>query len=385
MPSPERIALFIPYLCAGGAERVTLNVAEGLLSAGYAVDLVVAHADGDYLDQVPSGVRLVDLKSPRVLTSFLPLVRYFKSERPVAMLSALDHANLIAIWARAFSGVDCRLVVAVHSTLSADKEASPRWQDKLVPALVRRFYRKADAIVTVSKSARADFLEQTNLPAGRVHAIYNPVLRPKVFEQGRLLANHPWFEQSTDPVILAVGRLTAAKDYPTLLNAFAQVRKTRSARLLILGEGEERVALEQQATRLGLDADTFQMPGFVSNPYAYMRAADLYVLSSIWEGLPTALIEALALGTPVVSTNCKSGPGEILNDGAYGRLVRPSSPELLAEAILDALGEEPTAVQEEALDRFRVPAATMAYLKLLRPASTADQRPSFSAKPASVS
>lgn len=369
------LALFLPLLCPGGAERVTLNIAAGLVAQGYPVDLVLARAGGDYLSQVPPGVRVVDLGSRRVIASLPALVRYLKTNRPAALLSALDHANLVALWARRWVRVPMRVLVAVHSTVSQDKKRSPRKRDRLIPALIRKAYPHADAVITVSEAAALDLVRETGMSPGQVHVIYNPVLRPALFEMAQVDPEDPWLTDREVPVLIAAGRLTDAKDYPMLLRAFARLRTQRKARLIILGEGEERAALEAIIAELGLT--DVRLHGYTENPYAYMARADVFVLSSIWEGLPTALIEALALGRRVVATDCRSGPREILKEGAYGRLVPPGDHDALAQALAEALDAPPPAVPEEALARFRQDHATAQYLRLMvpePPPSSADGR-----------
>jgi glycosyltransferase involved in cell wall biosynthesis len=205
--------------------------------------------------------------------------------------------------------------------------------------LARWFYPWADAIVTVSQGSAED-LARLGLSSDCIKVIYNPVVTPELFEKVTEPVEHPWFEPGSPPVILGVGRLEKQKDFPTLIRAFAQVRQQRPARLMILGEGQERPDLETLVQELGL-AENVALPGFVANPYAYMGKAALFVLSSLFEGLPTVLIEAMATETPVVSTDCKSGPAEILANGQYGKLVAVGDVKGMAEAIISTLEAPP--------------------------------------------
>jgi glycosyltransferase involved in cell wall biosynthesis len=306
-----KIALFLPSLRGGGAERVMVNLARGFVERGLRVDLVLARAEGPYLSQVPKEVRVVDLGARRVLYSLPGLVRYLRRERPQAMLSALNHANIVAIWAKLLARVQTRLVVAEHSTLSRSTENASSVRAKLLPFLIKTFYPYADAVVAVSRGVAEDLVTTTKLPMEKIKVIYNPVITPELFAKAEEPLDHPWFRPGEPPVVLGVGRLTQPKDFPTLIRAFALVRKERPARLMILGEGEERPKLEALVRELGLEEDV-ALPGFVENPYKYMKRAAVFVLSSRWEGLPTVLVEALALGIPVVSTDCPSGPREVL-------------------------------------------------------------------------
>jgi glycosyltransferase involved in cell wall biosynthesis len=194
--------------------------------------------------------------------------------------------------------------------------------------------------------------------------VYNPVITPEIMALARQTPDHPWFAAGGPPVILAVGRLTPQKDFPTLLRAFAEVRRRRPARLLILGEGEERAALEALGADLGVAADV-ALPGFRENAMAYMAGSALFVLSSAWEGLPTVLIEALAAGTRVVSTDCPSGPREILQDGRLGSLVPVGDVAALADAMTAALARPAAPAPAEALTPFTRDAAVDHYLRLI--------------------
>jgi glycosyltransferase involved in cell wall biosynthesis len=234
--------------------------------------------------------------------------------------------------------------------------------------MMRRLYPKADRIVAVSQGVADDLISLLNLPHEKVTVIYNPIVTPELFEQAKQPVSCSWFEQNRLPVILAVGRLTKAKDYPTLFRAFSLVRQVRPAKLLVLGEGEERSNLERLAIELGIQNDV-SMSGFVDNPFAFMAKASVFVLSSAWEGLPTVLIEALSCGCPVVATDCRSGPREILDNGRYGRLVPVGDHEALAKAILETLDNPDfPADRQTRLQRameFSVDAAVDKYLKVL--------------------
>ncbi len=209
----------------------------------------------------------------------------------------------------------------------------------LLPQLIARYFLQAQAIVAPSRGVADDLARVTGLPRQRIHVIYNPVVSAALLMQSRLPVDHRWLRGDGVPVIVGMGRLTLQKDFGTLIRAFARVRKQLKSRLLILGEGEERGALQDLSHSLGV-TDDVELVGFVANPYAYLSRAELFVLSSRWEGLPGALIEALACGAKVVSTDCPSGPREILNDGAYGQLVPMKDDGALAEAMLAALTGE---------------------------------------------
>jgi glycosyltransferase involved in cell wall biosynthesis len=224
------------------------------------------------------------------------------------------------------------MAVNEQNTISVSSQNSVQRRQRLLPRLVRQFYPLAEHIIGNSQGVAEDLLRVTGLPCDRVKIIYNPVVTPELGELKEAEVQHPWFDHGQPPVILAVGRLKPQKDFSTLIQAFARVRHTRPSRLLILGEGPERDALKTMVRELGLEEDV-SLPGYVENPLAYMSRASLFVLSSRWEGLPTVLIEALYCGVPVISTDCPSGPREILADGQHGSLIPVQDVSALAEAI----------------------------------------------------
>ena len=360
-----RIAVFVPSLRGGGAERVMLDLAHGFAERGIATDLVLPQVEGPYLSEVRSDVRIVNLKARRVLASLPALVRYLRRERPDALLATLTHANLVALWARRLSGVPTRVVVREANTLTQVTRGAGTDRRRLFPFLVRRFYPWADGIVAVSSGVALDLEASSGTSARRIHILPNPVLTPDLASKAREALDHPWFGVGQPPVVLGVGRLSKQKDYATLIRAFDRVRRQRVARLVILGDGPERASLEALIAELGL-ADQASLPGFASNPFAYMARAGVFVLSSAWEGMPGALIQAVACGAPVVATDCESGPREILQGGRYGRLVPVGDPSAMAEAILAALEQPRTAVPFEAVERFTRSAAVSGYLEVLR-------------------
>ena len=359
-----RFALFVPSLRGGGAERTTLKLAQGLVQCGYAVDLVLAQAEGPYLAEVPAAVRVVDLKASRIMIALPALVRYLRREPPAAMLSVMNHTNIIALWARRLAGVPTRIVISERSALAPAVRRPSRWQAWVLPPLMKRYYYWADAIVAVSQGVAADLTEVIGLPSDGIDVIYNPVVTPTLHQQAQAALDHPWFQLNQPPVVLAVGRLEPQKDFPTLIRAFAQVRRTQAARLLILGEGAERSSLEALIQALDLEQDV-SLPGFVSNPHAYMSRAALFVLPSRWEGLPGVLIEALYCGTPLIATDCPGGSREVLKDGQYGQLVPVGEVAPLAEAMLTALAGNSPSPPAESWHPFEQTVVVEQYLNIL--------------------
>jgi len=363
----SKIAIFVPSLDGGGAERVMATLANSFAARRYSVDLVLASATGHFLEAVSDDVRVVDLRADRVIKALLPLASYLRNERPLVMLSAMGHANVISLLARKLTRVHVPIVVSERGLISGEREMAKSVTSLLCFWLIPIVYPWADAICAVSKAAAHDLARFISLPLCRVQTIYNPFDLKLITARSLESFEHPWFSTGQPPVILAVGRLNEAKDFSMLLRAFAKLREHRLARLVILGEGQMRSKLEALVVRLGFDNDTVQLPGFVPNPYPWMAKCSLFTLSSRREGLPGVLVEAMACGAPIVSTDCLSGPSEILEGGLWGRLVPVGDVEALAHAMaetLDMSSKDRPNVRRRAAD-FDLDRAVDAYLRTL--------------------
>ncbi len=361
----QRLAVFIPRLAGGGAERAMLTLAGSFAARGHGVDLVVCTARGAFRDRVPGSVRLVELGPARTLAALPSLVAYLRRAQPHALLSALNHANLVAIWARRIAHVRTRIVISERST-PRELARIGSLKDKLTLPVMRRFYSWADDIVVNSYGVQRDLVELTGLPPERIRVLYNPVLTPELLDQAREAPAHAWFADDQPPVVLAVGRLAREKNFESLVRAFARVHAERPCRLIILGEGERRAALEACVARSGVE-DAVALPGFDANPFAAMARASVVVLSSVYEGFPNVLAEALACGTTVVSTRCPSGPDEILDGGRFGYLVPCHDDEALAHAIVRALDAPfPADVLRARARDFSADVVAARYLELLQ-------------------
>jgi glycosyltransferase involved in cell wall biosynthesis len=360
--SKERLAFFLPGLYEGGTERIVLNLTKGISERGYPVDLVLARAEGPYMAQIPDTVRLIDLKAPRVLGSVPALVKYLKCDRPTALISAM-YANVVALWARRLCGVPQRLIITEHNTLSSVviNKADLRWQ--MYPKMARWFYLWADNIIAVSNDVKDDLTRIAKIPPDLIQVIYNPIITRDLQDKSETPLEHPWFKEGEPPVVLAVGRLTDQKAFDVLIRAFSLVRRNHPAHLLILGEGENRPALQSLIYLLGLDLDVDLM-GFVQNPYPYMAHASLFVLPSRWEGLPTVLVEALYLGIPIVATDCPGGSREILKGGQFGRLVPVDEPLILAEAITGSMKNQRVCPPKESWQPYNLDFIVDRYVNL---------------------
>ena len=284
----------------------------------------------------------------------------------------MPQENLIAIQARALAGVPTRLVLTEHNTLSRRVATARSANYRHIPPLVARQYPRAEAIVGVSRGVADDLARQSGLPRERISVIYNPVVPHDVLARTTPPPSHPWLQAGEVPVVLGVGSLVPQKDFPTLLRAFARVRRSRPARLVILGEATDDAAtprrrdeLRRLAAELGVAQD-LDLPGYVDDPYPWMARASVFVLSSTYEGFGNVLPEAMACGCPVVSTDCPSGPEEILDGGRYGRLVPVGDDRALGEAIVATLDDPPApeALRRRAA-RFSVEGAIDQYERLI--------------------
>jgi glycosyltransferase involved in cell wall biosynthesis len=344
----KRITFFLDALHGGGAEKAVVNMLQGLSKKDFILDLVLAKLEGPYLDMVPKEVNIVDLGTGRAIKSIFPLASYLRQNKPWALIANMGHVNVVAAISTELSKISTRLVLVEQNNISA--HPSTLLRAKLIKPLAKWLYPRADVVAGVSVGVARDIEYQYALAEGSAKVINNPVVDEELFVKAKASPEHPWFEDSQIPVFLAVGRLTEQKDFSNLLQAFALLKAKRTARLIILGEGEDRAKLETEIRSLGIVEDVL-MPGFVANPYAYMSHASALVLSSREEGLPTVLIEAMGCGCPVVSTNCPSGPDEILDSGRYGVLVPVANSPALSEAMLQVLDSHIS--QEVLIERAR--------------------------------
>jgi glycosyltransferase involved in cell wall biosynthesis len=365
MDTQRKLSIFLATSGHSGVDRIMKNLIPAFAAKGLRVDLLHVGKHGPYLDHVPENVRIVELGTSHIYSSLGPVSRYLQSERPYAMLSDKDRVNRVALLAKRFAKVSTRIAVRTGTTVSKDLEGRgllDRWAHYFS---MHCMYAWADAIIVPSHGAAEDLARFAGIPFERISVVPSPAVTMELYELIAERADHPWFNQGNTPVILGAGELCARKDFATLIRAFAKVVAHRPCRLVILGEGRKRKALIDLALQLGLGKEV-SLPGFVKNPYAYMRKAALFVLSSNCEGAPVVLMEALAVGIPVVSTDCPSGPREILQDGRYGRLVPIGDVAAMAKAISDTLDNPPEgSFLKQAAKPFTLDASIARYLEVL--------------------
>lgn len=361
------VVIILHDLRGGGAERAMLRLALGMLEAGRRVAVLLINFKGEYLEEVPDRLPLIDLKGGSVLGSIPALARWIRANRPKSILSALTHVNIAVLAATRIAGYKGKIVVSERNQISEKAATARGIREKLTYGLAPSLYRMSDAVVAVSQGVAEDVTAFTKLDRRKVYFVHNPVFDDGILQRASEAAPHPWLAEDprVSPVIIAVGRLHIQKDFGTLIRAFARLRAKRPARLIIFGEGVERPALERFAEGSGYSQD-IDLPGFCTNPFAAMARADLQVLSSRWEGFPNVLVEGMSCGTAVVATDCPSGPREILDEGRFGPLVKMGDDVAMAQAMEQMLDQpDAGAICAERAKVFSVASAAARYLAIL--------------------
>ncbi|BCR05797.1 glycosyl transferase [Desulfuromonas versatilis] len=365
----NKISIFLPSLYGGGAERVMVNLANGLIELGYQVDVVLAKKDGKFFNLLNSKIEIIDLRSKRTFLCLFGLIKYLKKDKPTALISGLDHANIICILAQKISRAGCRSIITLHANFQ------PTYDDETINNIVKikqkafdcfigLIFPFANNIIAVSEGVKEFYQNKYKLPKNKMKVIYNPVIDNSLKEKAKEPLDHPWFSQEHTPIILCVGRLSAQKNFKDAIYAFCEVRKHIKAKLVFLGEGEERLSLEEIIGKCGYKED-IEMLGFVSNPYKYLSRSSVFLLSSLFEGLPTVIIEALSLGIPVVSTDCPSGPSEIIGQNKYCRIVPVGDIHGLANGILEVINKKILPEGLNGLNVYDVGYASRKYVEII--------------------
>ncbi|MES9993408.1 MAG: glycosyltransferase [Candidatus Thiodiazotropha sp.] len=364
------LSILASFSGEGGVERMVLNLVNAMAERGLHIDLLLIKTRSRHLSEIHPAVNRIDLGSRHTATSLLPLARYLQRAQPPCLLAAKDRAGRIAVLARFLvAASQTRLVLRLGTNLTAAFAHKSPWRLLLRRLPIRLLYPRIDRIIAVSEGVRKDTLAVSGVAPEKVVVVRNPVITPQLLEAADAPSPHPWLDDAEIPVILGVGRLTVQKDFPTLLRAFAELRSQRPCRLIILGDGRQREKLLTMSEELGI-SDALALPGFTANPYAYVKRAGLFVLSSRWEGSPNALTEAMALGTPVVSTDCPSGPDELLDGGRIAPLVPMGDWQALFEAMQRTLEDPPDpALLRESVREYNAQQSATHYLEAMGLAS----------------
>lgn len=359
-----KIVFLVPCL-AGGVGSVMGRLATGISKNGCAVEIWTISNDCDLdVEELEENIKLVSFNASRALFALPRILWRLNQQQPDVILSAFFHVNCIILFAQALLNTRTRLFISEHTALVDALDSVGRAKKIIISKLIKILYPKADGWIGISDTIARQIEEVAGLPVQSVNRIYNPVISPVIYTKSKQDVAHPFLETGL-PVILGVGRLSPEKDFTNLIEAFYLVQQKIPAQLLILGDGPERLALERLVQKRHIKTCT-SFTGYVKNPYPYFSKADLFVLSSLREGLPTVLIEALALNVPVVSTDTASGAQEILKNGKLGTLVPTGNPEQLAQGILSALNS-PKKEHNEALLEYDVAFASEAYMNYLLP------------------
>lgn len=353
---------FVPSL-EGGIGRITTLLALGMQAEGKKVEVWSASKASGYAFELQQKVKVRYIGKGSVRSSIFSLSRALKKYSPTSLISASFHANCVAIFVSIFTKTKTNFAIADHPSLdSALKEFS------LIKRIMWMFlifilYRFADKHIAVSKGVANAMSKFGRIKMSNISILPNPVITDKIFTDASVKINHPFF-QNNKPVFLYVGRLSYEKDVSNLLYSFKKVQESIASHLIIIGDGPDRKDLEQIAKKINI-SDKISFLGHQDNPYPYFLQSDLLVLSSTREGLPTVLIEALALGLKVVSTDCPSGPSEILDNGTYGTLVKLGDSNAFAESIVSTLNSSTPKVPKSELEKYTVKSAVLNYIKTL--------------------
>ncbi len=358
------IAFMVGSLRLGGAERMMIHTANQLSNHARVSFLALTRGD-DLKNELQNSVRLVSLEKKKSLSAIPALLKFLKHEKPDVLISTQIHINLIAMIMKVFFHTKTKNILREATSLGSHFILFKDIRSKLVKILVRKLYPKADLIIAICNAVKNNLLEHHFAKPHQIAVIYNPVVNSNFSEGIKEQVDHEFFHAGV-PVIISVGRLTPSKNFALLIRAFAQLNKKHDSRLIIIGDGTEREKLDRLIVELQL-SDKIKLAGKILNPYPYLKKASVYVLSSLYEGLPNALIEAMACGLQLVSVDCPGGSREILLNGALGKLVPINNVHALADAIEEAMQKPvPQKLLIEGATRFEAQKISLEYLTLVK-------------------
>lgn len=333
----KKLCFFLPTLGDGGLTKVSLTLLHQLSNKGYNIDLIMTSKEQpeQLLTLIPKCVNLIKLSSSRTITSIIPLAQYLQRTQATVLMSGGPSSNCVALLAKIISRSNIKTIITEHSLPSVDVKESGKYNAHILPILMKRLYPSADHIVAVSNAVAKDLSKFINFSIDSIKVIYNPIVNSNLIEKANEKVIHPWLSNKSAPVIIFVGRLVSLKNIPMIIKSIALVNRLIDCKLLLIGEGPEKPHIANLVKKMHIE-DKVSFVGYCENPYPYMKASDLLVLASQWEGLPTVMIECMACNTPVVATNNLEGAAEILNIWKNGILTEPNE-NAIAQAVIDII------------------------------------------------
>lgn len=364
----KKICFFLPTLNFGGIEANTIRLAKSFIKCGYEVDLVVGNANGEYKKRIDNEINIISLNKKTLVTMLIPLKKYIKKKKPQVVITGGEGANILLSFIKILLP-KAKIIISIRTNLTVEYDESSNIKKKLLyPFISRILYRKADKVVAVSEGVANDASTFLKIPINKINVIYNPILDNNLLELSDEQVQHRWLNDESNKVVLSVGRLVKQKDLKTLIQAYKTTKNNiENLKLLIIGEGPEREYLQKEIFNNKLESDV-EILGFVQNPYSYMKQADLFVLSSKWEGFGNVLVEALSTGVPVLSTDCPSGPSEILGNGKFGSLAEVGNINDLSKLMLLELANNDTykiELRKKRAKKFSVEESKIKYIRLI--------------------
>lgn len=365
--NPAHIAFFLPAMNSGGAEKTVLMLATAFANRGIKTDILLVRKEGVYIPRIPKNIRVIELGAKGMVQSIFPLMNYLKAERPDVLISGLPGPNVITLMARHLTqkATSCatKIIITQHHPFTQNAAASTKLRTKIRTALARFLFKRADEIIAVSDGVATDLAAVTGIPRVHITTINNPLDLAHIADYAVKPVTHPWLADPAIKILISVGRLAPPKDYETLLLALSEIPNIK---LLICGEGPGRSKITNLITTLNLQ-DRVQLLGFVDNIYASVAAADALILSSKHEGFGNVLIEAMAVGTPIIATDCPYGPAEITQNGKYGYLAPIADSAAMQSAITQTLKKPPQTAEalKNHAKKFSIDNIMKEYLKLM--------------------
>ena len=340
MKENKKVSLFFVSFSPGGGERAMLELSHALVGDGFDVDMIVINLKGFYIDQVDKRVNIINLNSKRIIFSLPKLISYLRTVKPGVILALEEYTHIIALLGVKLSRVNTRVILRIGNIYSILFKKYKNRRDKVLSFIARIIYRKCDKVIAVSKGVAHDVEKTFSMPQEKIVVINSPKHINEIIVKSKASVEHSWLNDDTKKVIIASGRLREQKDFFTLVKAFNLIKNNNNLRLIIIGDGGDKKELKQLIYKLELSKQV-DLVGFIKNPYSYLAKADVFALSSLWEGLPNALLEAAVCGLPIVATDCTAGPREVLAPSSDFRYQMTKGVEEAEFGILVSVGDVP--------------------------------------------